>query len=121
MPYVQRKEGQIVGRYANCQPGFAEEWLPDDSPELSFVSPAQLSAAERRWRDIELSGVLWLRERHRDQLEIEVDTTLSSEQFTELLVYMQALRDWPQLPDFPDPQKRPTEPAWLSQTKEGDQ
>lgn len=35
MPYVQRDEsGAIIGRFANPQPGFAEEYLSDDSPEL---------------------------------------------------------------------------------------
>ncbi|MGY2226473.1 DUF4376 domain-containing protein [Pseudomonas gingeri] len=36
MPYVQRDEsGLIVGRFANRQPGFAEEWLADSCLELS--------------------------------------------------------------------------------------
>jgi hypothetical protein len=35
MAYVQRdSNGDIVGRFANPQPGFAEEWLPDDADEL---------------------------------------------------------------------------------------
>ncbi|MCL8302190.1 phage tail protein [Pseudomonas mosselii] len=35
MPYVQRDEtGFIVGQFVNCQPGFAEEWLPEGTPEL---------------------------------------------------------------------------------------
>lgn len=69
--------------------------------------------AERAWRDIELTSLVWLRDRHRDQLEIEMDTTLSGEQFTELLVYMQALRDWPQSPDFPDSRHRPIALPWV--------
>ncbi|MEO6676155.1 MAG: phage tail assembly chaperone, partial [Pseudomonas sp.] len=82
-----------------------------DAPE-----PVQdLAAQERVWRDDQLSAVMWLRERHRDQLEISESTTLTSEQFNELLVYMQALRDWPQSPDFPDSQHRPTAPAWMAE------
>lgn len=35
MPYVQRNEsGNIIGQYAVLQEGYAEEFLPDDSPEL---------------------------------------------------------------------------------------
>jgi hypothetical protein len=35
MPYVQRDdEGNITGIFANPQPGFAEEYLPDDDPEV---------------------------------------------------------------------------------------
>ncbi|OCW20994.1 hypothetical protein C9382_11840 [Pseudomonas aylmerensis] len=58
---------------------------------------------------------MWLRERHRDQLEISRETTLSAEQFTELLEYMQDLRDWPQSPDFPDIEQRPVPPAWIAE------
>jgi hypothetical protein len=39
MPYVSRGDGGAVnGLYANLQPGFAEEFLPDDNPEvLAFL------------------------------------------------------------------------------------
>ncbi|MFL1525848.1 phage tail assembly chaperone [Pseudomonas sp. O230] len=70
---------------------------------------------ERKWRDAKLISVMWLRERHRDQLEIAGPATLSTEQFSELLVYMQALRDWPQSPDFPDNQHRPVAPSWIAE------
>ena len=73
------------------------------------------TAQEREWRDTQLASVMWLRERHRDQVEIKVPTTLTTEQFEELLVYIQALRDWPQSPAFPNPEERPTEPTWLSE------
>lgn len=70
---------------------------------------------ERGWRDDELSSVMWLRERHRDQLEIGAVATLTSDQFNELLLYMQALRDWPQSADFPDVQHRPAAPPWIAE------
>lgn len=93
-----------------------EQGLPYlvDAPEPVL----DLEAQERAWRDGELSAVMWLRERHRDQLEISESTTLTAEQFNELLVYMQALRDWPQSPDFPDSQYRPTAPAWIAEQGE---
>jgi len=78
-----------------------------DAPEPDPVTP------ERAWRDGELLKVLWLRDRHRDQLEISDSTTLTAERFSELLVYVQALRDWPQSPEFPDSQFRPTAPGWI--------
>ncbi|WP_449439565.1 phage tail assembly chaperone [Pseudomonas migulae] len=119
MPFVQRDEsGRVCGRFANQQLGYAEEFLPADDPELQGEAVDQNAVTEREWRDTELASLVWLRDRHRDQLEIEVDTTLSSEQFTELLVYMQALRDWPQSPDFPDSQHRPTAPAWIADQHE---
>ncbi|MBY5698515.1 hypothetical protein [Rhizobium leguminosarum] len=41
MPYVQRDEqGNIIGVYANLQPGYAEEFLPDDDQDLlAYLSP----------------------------------------------------------------------------------
>ncbi|PFG60226.1 phage tail assembly chaperone [Pseudomonas poae] len=82
-----------------------------DAPSLALDPYAQ----EREWRDAELSSVMWLRERHRDQVEISDQTTLTSEQFAELLVYMQALRDWPQTSEFPDSLYRPVPPSWIAQ------
>lgn len=75
-------------------------------------------ADERAWRDGELASVMWLRERHRDQVEISQPTTLNAEQFAELLGFLQTLRDWPQSPNFPDNEHRPIAPAWIAnQTK----
>lgn len=73
------------------------------------------SVTERAWRDTQLSAVTWLRDRHRDQIDIATETTLTSEQFTELLVYMQALRDWPQSQVFPAFELRPVAPPWVAQ------
>lgn len=84
------------------------------SPEPSL----NLDVIEREWRDADLVAIAWLRDRHRDQREIEALTTLSAEQFRELLVYMQALRDWPQSHDFPIRGQRPTPPAWIAEQLE---
>lgn len=81
-----------------------------DAPELVPDVPA----LERQWRDLELASLAWLRDRHRDQAEIGAQTTLSGEQFEQLLMYMQALRDWPQAADFPDALKRPEPLAWVA-------
>ncbi|NBF12839.1 hypothetical protein GV818_29765 [Pseudomonas sp. Fl4BN1] len=76
------------------------------------MSVPDLVAQERAWRDSEMASVMWLRERHRDQLEIG-KTTLTRAQFSDLLTYIQALRDWPQSTVFPDTQRRPDRPAWI--------
>ncbi len=81
------------------------------APEY-VADPASL---ERAWRDSELAALVWLRDRHRDQLEMGVATTLTPEQFAELLGYMQALRDWPQSPDFPGSSVRPVAPPWIAE------
>lgn len=98
--------GKVRGHNAEGHPVLVDA-LPPDSEALADV--------ERQWRDGELVAVMWLRDRHRDQLEISESTTLTAEQFNELLVYMQALRDWPQSPDFPDSGHRPPAPDWIAE------
>lgn len=83
------------------------------------TSPDELLQDERAWRDAEIERVKWLRERHRDQIEIGEQTTLTADQFNELLAYVQRLRDWPQSPEFPLVKHRPTEPQWLDEQAPG--
>ncbi len=101
--------------------GGPEELLPGEVFSEVYVPLLSVGVdidAERSWRDGELASLMWLRERHRDQLEIGRETTLSAEQFTELLEYMQDLRDWPQSPDFPDIEQRPVPPVWIADQTE---
>ncbi|WP_256658460.1 phage tail assembly chaperone [Pseudomonas sp. p106] len=78
-------------------------------------SEEERRAAERQWRDVELAARQWIRERHRDEQDLGRPTTLSNEQFTELLAYLQALRDWPQAEAFPDSAYRPVAPGWIAE------
>ncbi|CRI58059.1 phage tail assembly chaperone [Pseudomonas sp. CCOS 191] len=75
----------------------------------------QIEAAERAWRDTAVATVLWLRERHRDEQDLQRSTTLSGERFTELLTYLQSLRDWPQSAQFPEIERRPVAPSWIAE------
>ena len=73
---------------------------------ISFIPPAPPSAPElfsrlRSGRDIRLSAVLWMRERHADELALSKETSLTPEQFSALLTYIQALRDLPAQPGAP--------------------
>jgi hypothetical protein len=82
---------------------------------------AQLEAAqadERDWRDGVLASVAWMRDRHRDQVEIGGSTSLAAEQYLGLLQYMQDLRDWPQSAAFPAQAARPQPPEWLMQIED---
>ncbi|WP_295485014.1 phage tail assembly chaperone [uncultured Pseudomonas sp.] len=75
----------------------------------------ELGAAERKWRDKELAVVQWLRDRHRDEQDLSRDTTLTADQFGELLSYMQLLRDWPQSDAFPELEHRPVRAGWINE------
>ncbi|AOE78787.1 hypothetical protein A7318_09395 [Pseudomonas lurida] len=77
-------------------------------------SPDDLAIDERAWRDAEIERVRWLRDRHRDEMDMGVPTSLSAEQFAGLLLYIQQLRTWPQATGFPDQAARPVPPDWLA-------
>ncbi|WP_248915876.1 phage tail assembly chaperone [Pseudomonas moorei] len=78
------------------------------------VDDEQMAAnRERYWRDTEIARIQWLRERHRDELELSSPTSLTAEQYVELLAYLQLLRDWPQSDNFPDQDFRPVKPEWI--------
>lgn len=77
------------------------------------LTAEEVASQERAWRDGELAARQWLRDRHRDEQDLGRPTTLSNEQFTELLAYLQALRDWPQGEAFPDALQRPQPPSWI--------
>lgn len=95
---------------------FGKSIQGDEAGRPVLVDPVvDAAVAERKWRDGELLTVTWLRDRHRDQLDMAADTTLTAEQFTELLVYMQQLRDWPQAEAFPLIEQRPVAPPWVTE------
>lgn len=76
------------------------------------LSSEQAAELERAWRDSALLVPCALRDRHRDEIELGIAATLTSEQFAELLAYIQQLRDWPQSELFPAAEHRPVPPAW---------
>jgi hypothetical protein len=113
----KRFEEVIVNPVAGKVRSHDEKGLPILVDPLP-LTVEELSAQERFWRDTEIERVKWLRERHRDQLEIGAQTTLTPEQFGELLVYVQSLRDWPQDPAFPAEDSRPAVPEWVASQTE---
>ncbi|WP_054064789.1 phage tail assembly chaperone [Pseudomonas asplenii] len=131
--YIEGLHGQIPGDavemadelffevIVNPVPGKIRAHGQDGLPYLVDEPPPpepDVSVIERAWRDTELSKVTWLRDRHRDELEIGSTATFTDEQYKELLLYMQALRDWPQSGDFPDPAHRPAAPLWIADQTE---
>lgn len=83
-----------------------------------YVAPtytaAELEATARTWRDAEITASQWLIERHRDESDAGTATTLTADQYKALLVYRQALRDWPTVTDFPADSTKPVAPDWLA-------
>lgn len=84
----------------------------------AYATEEQAARQERGWRDGEVEAVKWLRERHRDEMDLAITTTLTTAQFKSLLTYLQALRNWPQSPSFPDLLQRPVAPGWIATQKQ---
>lgn len=84
-----------------------------DAP-VHVMTVDELAAAERLWRDSQVSSTEWLVNRHRDEMDMQRQTTLTTEQFAQLLTYRQELRDWPQSDLFPSIEHRPQPPTWLA-------
>lgn len=87
---------------------------PDGGPVLLDPDQDYTAANERAWRDTEIARVTWLRDRHRDELELGGATSITPSQYAELLVFIQSLRDWPQSEAFPDTPQRPEAPPWIA-------
>ncbi|SDC64515.1 Phage tail assembly chaperone protein [Pseudomonas guariconensis] len=98
--------------------GCGAEVAPGDRyDDGAFWPPlaADPAEAERSWRDGEIAAHEWLVSRHRAEVELQRDTTLTAEQYAELLQYLQALRDWPAAEAFPDSAQRPVAPLWIAE------
>ncbi|VVE41525.1 hypothetical protein PCO31111_04198 [Pandoraea communis] len=72
-----------------------------------FASPPMLTnenraAVLRQLRDSLIDRTDWLVQRHRDEKDMNLATTMSAEVFAELLGYRQALRDLPLAAAFPN-------------------
>lgn len=108
----ERYDAVIANPKAGTVRAHDDEGLPV-LVELAPLSDEELSQEAKAWRDQAFDRVVWLRDRHRDEVELMKVTTLSDSEYQELLVYLQALRKWPQAKKFPSKRSRPKKPAWL--------
>ncbi len=76
----------------------------------------QRANALRALRNVAISETSWLVDRHRDEQDaaIATITTLTTEQYADLLAYRQQLRDLPSAPGWPYI-NMPPPPSWLEQ------
>lgn len=84
-----------------------------DAPAPSLTLD-DLAVIERTWRDYGIAATEWLVTRHRDELDMVLPTSLQPDQYSELLLYRQGMRDWPQASRFPYSDYRPKAPDWLA-------
>ena len=109
----ERYETVIANPQAGADRSHDEQGLPI-LVESMPLSDEQLSEQAKIWRDNEFDRYVWLRDRHRDEVELMKATTLCDADYQSLLLYLQALRKWPQAKKFPAKRSRPKKPAWMT-------
>lgn len=73
--------------------------------------PVEQKAAEARAeRDRRIDAIRWRIERYQTQAAAGLETTDTAEQYREILLYVQALRDVPEQAGFPEAIEWPEEP-----------
>lgn len=89
----------------------------DGYPVLNDLPPLPkevLVINERDWRLQQLTVTDGVVARHRDEVEEGIHITLTTVQYAELQAYRRALRNWPEVDEFPLINSRPQPPKWLS-------
>lgn len=99
-----QSQGKIIREDADGYPVLIEP------PPLT---PEEVAAIERNWRDAKLAATDGDVTRHRDEVEEGLSTTLTAEQYRDLQAYRRRLREWPESGEFPLMDRRPIAPPWL--------
>lgn len=85
--------------------------------EKQAESLERAKEAVRKERDEKLAKCTWMRDRHRDEVELEATLSLTEAQYTDLMAYIQDLRDVPQQANFPEV-TWPEKPSFLGDSEE---
>jgi hypothetical protein len=83
----------------------ASECTVEEYYSEAYVEPVlntlDLLQQLRNLRDIELDRVIWMTQRHEQQKLINVPTTITDDQYIELLQYIEQLRQLPNISGSP--------------------
>lgn len=99
--------GDLPDGYTLAEPGKFDVWDGQGWQEDAQTKRDICTALLRLERDRRLSNTDWLCLRHRDEQDSGATTTLTADQYAELLTYRRALRDLPataediEHPDWP--------------------
>lgn len=105
--YEALKAGQSAGQIITAND--KGEPILENHPPLS---KEQVESSARAARDEAIASSMWIAERHRSEVSIGAESTITEQQYIQLLTYHQSLRDWPAQPGWPEIDM-PTEPDWL--------
>lgn len=94
-----------------------DAWVVRPPPEETPAeTPEAIAPDPRLERDARIEAVRWLIDRHRDERELGLTTTLTAEDYRLVLDYVQALRDVPEQAGFPEAIDWPVLPPELLAT-----
>jgi len=114
------KERMYISHDAVMPPGYTNipplsaicEWNEAQS-QWDCCIPENTSV-DRNTRDRKLDECQWMVNRHRDQVEMSVSTSLTAQEYADLLAFRQALRDVPGRMEDSRDWTWPTEPVFIS-------
>lgn len=90
------------------------EWIYEEiqteKEEQREKTQEEKAADVRAERDRRIDAIRWRIERYQTQEAAGIETTDTAEQYREILLYVQALRDIPEQAGFPDAIEWPEEP-----------
>lgn len=110
--YDEALAGVLEGKVVSIEGGFSVAYPPEPEPDPEpEITVDELWDALRAERDGLIAATDWLVQRHAEELVLELDTTLTPEQHTDLLAYRQALRDLPETTTDPTNPEWPNEPT----------
>ena len=73
-----------------------------EEPKPYIPTDEEKAAIIRRKRDVLIDDIKWRIERYKSQQELEIETSDNATTYTQILRYMQYLRDIPVQEDFPN-------------------
>lgn len=76
------------------------------------ISLENMKVSANLWRTAMLNKTDGIVARHRDQIDMEEDTTLTGAEFKELLQFRKSIRDWPDEKTYP--KTRPSTPTSIT-------
>lgn len=79
-----------------------ETLKPCNAPDISTPSLEDISNELRNKRTHSIALTDWFVQRHRDEVDAKIATTMTAKQYKDLLAYRQALRDFPSKKGFPN-------------------
>lgn len=101
----------------NCFIYDAGDYLESVENPPHVPTEEEKAAQLRKQRDALINGIEWRISRYRDQHELEIETSDTTETYIQILQYIQYLRDIPETEGFPDIQIQTFE-EWASQQEE---